>query len=232
MSFTSGTAMSILKPLLAAALCLASLPGTAALTETEARWLRAGVPVLNYAKAQLLPIDIVVQPEARPGDAPLAMGFVNGRCVLVLSMRGNPAAEAALANVEPALVPIVMEAMVAHEVGHCWRHVQGAWHGLPPGYVLDSDASRLAAWREMRATRREEGFADLVGLAWTLQRHPDQYAAVHAWFERARDDQPVPGSHHDTRVWLRLARQRSAFAPADTPFEQARLLWQGGLIEN
>jgi hypothetical protein len=223
--------MSILKPLLAAALCLAAMPGTAALTETETRWLRAGLPVLGYAKAQLLPIDIVVQPDPRPGDPPLAMGFVDGRCTLVLSMRGNPAAEAALADVQPALVPVVIEAMIAHEVGHCWRHVQGTWHGLPPGLVLDSDASRLAAWHEMRATRREEGFADLVGLAWTLSRHPEEYAAVHAWFERARDDQPVAGSHHDTRAWLRLAKERSAFAAADTPFEQARALWQRGLLD-
>jgi hypothetical protein len=39
----------------------------------------------------------------------------------------------------------------------------------------------------------------------------------------------VPGSHHDTRAWVRLAKDRSVFEAADTPFEQARAAWQKGL---
>ncbi|WP_395401809.1 hypothetical protein ACHMW6_27915 [Pseudoduganella sp. UC29_106] len=38
----------------------------AQLTETETRWLKAGAPVLAYAKELKLPIDIVVQPQAGP----------------------------------------------------------------------------------------------------------------------------------------------------------------------
>jgi hypothetical protein len=222
------------RPLLFAALCLVCVQSVAALSDAEARWLKAGLPVLNYARAQQLPIDIVVQPHAQPGAAPLAIGFVDGRCKLVLSMRGNPHAEVALANVEPPLQPTVIEAMVAHEVAHCWRYMQGEWHGVPAGFaepVVDEDPERARLRRAMRATRREEGFADLVGLAWTLHRHPEQYAQVHAWLEQVRHHQPVPGSHHDTRVWVALARQASAFAPAGTPFEQAQALWQLGLRE-
>ena len=205
------------------------------LTELETRWLKAGWPVVAYAKEQRLPIDIVVQPQAKPGDAPLAMGYVDGRCKLVLAMRGNPEAEATLARIDAPMLAPVVEAMVAHEVGHCWRYVNGAWHTVPAGFVESAEAppsndpelTRLQ--RDMRETRREEGYADLVGMAWTRAHHPALYARVHAWFAQVRDDQPVPGAHHDTRAWLRLARDPSALGSAGTPFEQARALWQAGL---
>ena len=204
------------------------------LTELEQRWLHAGAPVIAYAREQQLPLDVVVEPQSRPGDAPLAMGFLEGRCKLVLAMRGNPEGEATLARIEPALLQPVLEAMFAHELGHCWRYVHGAWHTLPAGFVeaaedtrLDQDLARLV--RDMRETRREEGSADLVGLAWTLLRHPALYQRVHAWLEQIRADVPVPGAHHDTRAWLRLARSPDAFDDAGTPFERVHTLWQRGL---
>ncbi len=124
--------------------------------------------------------------------------------------------------------------MVAHELGHCWRYVQGAWHTLPAGFVdaaddRNDDRELAEKRREMRDARREEGLADLIGLAWTLKRHPELYTLVHAWLEKTRADQPVPGSHHDTRVWVGLAKDRSAFPAAGTPFEQAWAVWQRGL---
>jgi hypothetical protein len=224
------------KRMLIASCCLVAAQASSRpeLTEIEFKWLKAGAPVLAYAKEQQLPVDIIVQPQASAGDAPLAMGYVDGRCKLVLSMRGNVQAESALIGVPPTLVPVVIEAMVAHELGHCWRYVQGAWHTLPAGFVdaaddRNDDRELAEKRREMRDTRREEGLADLIGLAWTLKRHPELYTLVHAWLERTRADQPVPGSHHDTRVWVGLARDRSAFPAAGTPFEQAWAVWQRGL---
>ena len=124
---------SLLRQLLfLAAASLAAVPSWG-LTETETRWLSAATPVLAYAEQARLPLDVVVQPQNAPGKAPLAMAFVDGRCKLVLSMRGNPQAEAALASVAAPLQPTVIEAMAAHELGHCWRHLQGAWHALPAG---------------------------------------------------------------------------------------------------
>ena len=208
-----------------------------ALTAIENRWLDAGWPALALGRQLQLPVDIVVLPQARPGDVPLAMGYVDGRCKLVLAMRGNPDAESTLAGIAPALRAPVVEAMVAHELGHCWRYVRGAWHTVPAGFAdepVTGDSQEIAALRrDMRETRREEGFADLVGLAWTLQRHPEQYAEVHAWFAQARADQPVPGAHHDTRAWLRLAGERSAFEgrPGENVFEQAWSLWLQGLAQ-
>jgi hypothetical protein len=227
------------KPVVLIAFLLVSAASFAAdLSATEMKWLKAGWPVVTYAKEQQLPLDIVVQPQARPGDAPLAMGFVDGRCKMVLSMRGNPEAEATLDQIEPSLLKPVVEAMFAHELGHCWRYVRGVWNTVPAGFVDATDelqgsgqdiAKLRRDIREMRDTRREEGFADLVGLAWTLAHHPKRYDEVHAWFTHIRDEQPVPGAHHDTRSWLRLARDRSAFPNAPTPFEQVLEMWNRGL---
>lgn len=211
------------------------------LTDAESLWLKAGWPVIAFARQQQLPVDIVVQPQPTPGLAPLAMGFVDGRCKLVLSMRGNPEADKSLQQLPEALVPAVIEATVAHEIGHCWRYVRGVWHTLPSGFVDGSlrDADKALAGdeelarllREMHETRREEGYADLVGLAWTLKHHPAQYAQVHAWLTKLRDDQPMPGAHHDTRAWIRLAADGAALgaasSTADSPFEQVLPLWQG-----
>ncbi|HET7794873.1 MAG TPA: hypothetical protein VFL64_15935 [Rhizobacter sp.] len=202
-----------------------------ALTDTETRWLQLAWPAVSYARALGLPLDIVVQPQPTPGHAPLAMAYVEGRCKLVLSMRGNPAAQTTLDEIPAGLQPPLLEAMAAHELGHCWRYVRGAWHTVPAGFAAARGANdedpQLA---EMQRTRREEGFADLVGLAWTAEHHPQRYAEVHAWLMAFRDEPELPGSHHDTVAWLRLAPTPAAFAatPASL-FEQAWPLWQRGL---
>jgi hypothetical protein len=205
-----------------------------ALTETETRWITLSWPAVAYAREQGLPLDIVVQPQPTPDNAPLAMAFIEGRCKLVLSMRGNPEAQSTLDAIPPALLKPVVEAMAAHELGHCWRYVRGAWHTLPAGFAatresVPADPLLGQKLREMQETRREEGFADLVGLAWTKRHHPERYAEVHAWFVEFRNDPDHPGSHHDTLAWIRLASAPAAFKTADTLFEQAWPLWQQGL---
>ncbi|MES2150318.1 MAG: hypothetical protein V4508_11065 [Pseudomonadota bacterium] len=227
------------KQLLAAGLALlpALASAQAALTEQETRWLKAAAPVLAAAQELKLPIDITVQPQAGPNDVPLAMGFAGGRCKLVLSLRGNPDAEAILARVPEAERKLLIEVMAAHEVGHCWRYAQGVWHALPAGFVEAGDEQAanpelLAASRAQRETRREEGYADLVALAWTARHHRSEYARVFAWLEQLRGDQPLPRSAHDTRVWLGLARDPALFGPDGNPFEQARASWKLGLLED
>ncbi|HEY0817175.1 MAG TPA: hypothetical protein VGD46_00255 [Rhizobacter sp.] len=226
-------------PLLCALACALLAPARAAadsgLTELEQRWLRLAWPVVTYARQQALPLDIVVQPQPAAGEAPLAMAYVDGRCKLVLTLRGNPEAESTLHAIPaPLLVPVV-EAMAAHELGHCWRYVRGAWHTVPAGFTPPrelretDDATLRQQWQHMQHTRREEGYADLVGLAWTQHRHPQHYPAVHAWLSRFRDDGGPAGNHHDTLAWVRLAADPSAFTAAATPFEAAWPLWQAGL---
>ncbi len=223
------------------ALLLAAQVASAAaeLTNTEQRWLAGATPPIAWALKQGMPIDIVVLPQAQPGAAPLAMGYVEGRCKLVFAMRGNPAAETTLAAIPAATLQATLEAMTAHEIGHCQRHRSGAFDSLPAGLSDRPDriesaqptAELQAIAREMRITRREEAYADLVGLAWTHARHADQYGAVLAWFDAARSDE-TPRGFHDTRHWLALAHAGNAFADAATPFDQAMALWQHGLQDD
>jgi hypothetical protein len=206
--------------------------GAADLTDTENRWLHGVWPVVAFAHEQGLPLDIVVQPQDAPGAAPLALGFVAGRCKLVLSMRGNPEAQATLDRLDPALLGPALELMAAHELGHCRRYLDGAWYGAPVGFRPAapsglSDALR-AAWIDQVAARREEGYGDLVGLMWTRRQHPEQYARLRDWLAAERSVDVVPGSPHDTRAWVDLAgdgdslNQRSIFAAAHA-------LWREGL---
>ncbi len=209
--------------------------GAVDLTATELTWLEAALPVLSYARAQRLPLDIIVQPQPTPGETPLGMAFVDGRCKLVLSMRGNPEAQATLDRIAPALRGPVVEAIAAHELAHCWRHLRQRWGSLPAGMQPAKLGGRLTSEQislldEMWRTRREEAYADLVGLAWTLQHHPEVYAEVHAWHVRLRAEQAVDTGPHDTRVWVQLAGDPARFAPADSIFEQAEPLWEAGIV--
>jgi hypothetical protein len=227
--------------LLALVLCPVAAPAASAapaalpLTPTELSWLEAAVPVLQFARAQAMPLDIVVQPQPAPGESPLGMAFVDGRCKLVLSMRGNPEAQATLDRIAPGLVGVVVQAIAAHELGHCWRHLNQSWGSLPAGLHDISGYSRTSAehaalLQDMWRTRREEGFADLVGLAWTLQHHPGRYAEVHAWHVSLRAEQAVDTGPHDTRAWVRLAADPSAFAAGASIFERVQGLWVAGMM--
>ena len=208
--------------------CLAS-----ELTPTEERWLSGVWPVVSYAKEAKLPLDIVVQPQPTPGAAPLALAFIDGRCKLVLSMRGNPQAQATLERIDPDVLDPTLELMAAHELGHCRRYLDGAWYGLPTGFtanIPDAPSPELrAAYATMSATRREEGYGDLVGLAWTQQRHPQHYASLHAWLVAERSHERIPGSHHDTLAWVDLAKNGFALTQMSI-FEAAASLWIAGLV--
>ena len=208
------------------------LSAAADLSPTEQRWLRGSWPVVAFARAAGMPLDIVVQPQPTPGLPPLALAFLEGRCKLVLSMRGNPEAEATLARIEPELLGPTLELMAAHELGHCRRYLDGAWHGVPAGFAHDVPAGlsdgQPVADQGMGATRREEGYGDLVGLAWTAERHPQHYDRLHAWLLTERSRDRVPGSAHDTLAWVRLAADRSAWS-SPSLFAAAARLWRAGL---
>ena len=202
------------------------------LTPTEVRWLTGAWPVIEFAVAARLPLDIVVQPQAAPGAAPLALAFVQGRCKLVLSMRGNPEADAALDRIEPELRDATLELMAAHELGHCRRYVDGAWYALPAGFSAEVPDALSAEWGAaysgMQAARREEGYGDLVGLAWTAQHHPQHYARLHAWLVRERSTDLVHGSPHDTLAWVQLAEERRTLRQGSI-FATAAVVWTLGL---
>jgi hypothetical protein len=201
---------------LALLLSLVALAGARAadLTPTETRWLRGAWPVVAEARARRLPVDVVVQPQAAPGLAPMALAYVDGRCKLVFSLRDNAEATAQLSRIARDLGPgddlldAALALMAAHEVfGHCARHLSGQWHATPQGYrdaTPDGlDPTLHAAYAAMRATRREEGYADLAALAWARENRADLYARLHAWLVAERSADLIPGSHHDTLAWIR-----------------------------
>ena len=203
-----------------------------ALTPLERRWIAAGLPVLQHARASGLPLDIVVQPDDEPDASPIAMAIKDERCKLVVSMRGNPRTDKLAGSIPPALFGAVVEAVFAHEIGHCWRWSRGVWNTVPAGFVdhLDEPSSGVdpELARAMHETRREEGYADLVGLAWTWHAHPADYARVLGWFERVRLDE-FEGEHHDTGIWLRLVHDPLVFDVRGDLFSQAEALWKRGL---
>ena len=228
----------MLKQILIISLCLlfSATPARAgaSLTPQETRWLAAAGPVLAFSQRLKLPIDIIVQPRSGPDDVPLAMGFDGKRCKLVLSLRGNPNAEAILEKFPETQRGLLIEAMTAHEVGHCWRYAHGVWHALPAGFVdtgaREAGGDTLAEAKAMRDSRREEAFADLVALAWTSRNHPDSYAQVYRWLESVRSEQPAGLAAHDTRVWVRLARDAGAFARTATLFDDVQAVWSKGVL--
>jgi hypothetical protein len=216
--------------------------GTAGATDgristTEQRWLQGAWPVIAFARQTGLPLDVIVQPQPAPDAAPLAMAFVDGRCKLVLSMRGNALAQATLDGIDAPVLDATLELMVAHELGHCRRYLDRAWYGLPAGFVAPTrppaglQGDLLAMYADMQATRREEAYGDLVGLAWTHQHHPQLYARLRNWLMTERAAGLVPGSHHDTLAWLRLAGDGEALAGTSI-FAGASTLWASGLALN
>jgi hypothetical protein len=228
--------------LLASTACMA-----ADLTPTEVRWLNGVWPVVQVvqvvqvvhvakaAKAAKFPLDIVVQPQASLGAAPLALAFVDGRCKLVLSLRGNTEAQATLDRIQPDALDATLQLMAAHERGHCRRYLDGAWHGVPTGFAARvprvADPALRAAAEQMRAERREEGCADLVGLAWTLKHHPRHCATLRQWLVTERSRDLIESSPHDTLVWVRQAACARALAH-DSIFDGPAIVWARALADN
>ena len=186
----------------------------AELTALEQRWLRGVAPVVEQALADGVALDVVVQPQPAAGLPPLAMAFVGGRCKLVLSLRGNPQGQQTLDRIAAAVgegdaaLDAALGLMAAHEVqGHCRRHRLGQWHQRPVGGAEavpeGLPEAQHEAFLQMRATRREEGYADLAALQWAAQRQPALYARLEAWLIAERLQGRIEGGHHDTLAWIR-----------------------------
>ena len=177
------------------------------------RWLQGIWPVLAYAQGIAgLPLDIVVQPQPTPGAAPLALAFVDGRCKLVLSMRGNPEAQATLDRIEPALLDRDARADGRARTGPLPAlPAMARWYGLPAGLRRQrsrDDRPRAASRPTSTCRRRAAKRATATSSAWPGRSasHPQHYAALHAWLLAERSRERIPRSHHDTLAWVRLAR--------------------------
>ena len=86
------------------------------------------------------------------------------------------------------------------------------------------------AHEPVSAARREEGYGDLVGLAWVQRHHPQLYARLWAWLVEERSTNRVPGADHDTLAWVRLATPAPALGRVSI-FDWAAARWLAGLGE-
>ena len=174
-------------------------PSVAAdLSPTEMRWLRGGWPVVAYAQAAGMPLDIVVQPQ--PAGAAAAGAGVHRRPLQAGAVdAGNPDAEATLARIEPELLGPTLELMTAHELATAAATSTGPG-GVPAGFAHSEPAGlsdeQREAWEDMSARGAREGYGDLVGLAWTAEHHPQQYARLHAG---SSPSAPRPGARQPAR---------------------------------
>ena len=117
------------KPLAALLLALAAGPAVAATPATEAQWIAAATAAVAFGKAEGMPIELVVQQGAGlSGHTPVGLQSEDGRCTLVVSARDNPTADRVSAMIDPALLELFLAGAAMHELGHCYRRLNGYPH--------------------------------------------------------------------------------------------------------
>jgi hypothetical protein len=190
---------------LALALAAASLPAGA--TGSDEAWIAAARHAMAFGKAHGL--DIVLEVEhgnGLPGHTPIGVWNDNGRCTLVVSARDNPSARRLEAVVDPALLDLFLQGAAMHEVGHCYRRL----NGYPHNEKLLPVVAWIAPVRQWftRRIRTEEVFADMTAVAWLARYHPERYDAMLEQIQRVRRRFLEP--KHDTLPWLEMARRDGA----------------------
>lgn len=183
-------------------------------------WEVVAADLLRQPGFKALPIRIVTS----TGHAPAEMQIGGGRCVLHLRTRGNPVAELLLRQAAPEDRRVWMQAILVHEIAHCWRW-QGQDAALQQFAALIGTAGRDSRRLDEvhQRMRDEETFADVAALAWVAQAAPAQFDAVLGAFERLRGNVTLSAGAHDTRAALDRVR-REGFAPGLAPFDAARAL--------
>jgi hypothetical protein len=189
----------------ALALSAASLPAYGA--GSDAPWIAAARHAVAFGKAHGL--DIVLEVEhgnGLPGHTPIGLWNENGRCTLVVSARDNPTARRLEAAVDPELLALFLQGAAMHEVGHCYRRL----NGYPHNEKLLPAVAWIAPLRHWftRRIRTEEVFADMTEVAWLARYHPERYDAMLGQIQRVRHRFLEP--KHDTLAWLDAARRDGA----------------------
>lgn len=186
-----------------AALALAA-PVHASAAASEAQWIAAARHAVAFGKAHGLDIELEVeQGNGLSGHTPIGVWNENGRCTLVVSARDNPTARKLTDMIEPELLELFLHGAAMHEVGHCYRRLNGHPHNeklLPVVAWIAPVRSWFA-----RRIRTEEVFADMTEIAWLARYHPERYDAMVAQIQRVRKRFLEP--KHDTLAWLDAARE-------------------------
>ncbi len=185
-----------LAALLLACAAASALAGTPA---SEAQWVAAATAAVQLAQAGGMPITLEVQGGADlPGHTPVGVRSEGGRCTLVVSVRDNPTAERVSSMVEPALLELFLGGAAMHEVGHCYRRLNGHPHNekLLPNVAW---IGPLRAWFAKRV-RTEEAYADMMSAAWLARYHPQHFLPVMHEVRKVRTRFLEP--KHDTLAWI------------------------------
>jgi hypothetical protein len=187
---------------LALVLAAASLPA-AAHEVAEERWIAAARHAVAFGRAHGLPMALEVERgNGLSGHTPIGIWDDGARCTLVVSARDNPTAQRLGAMIEPGLLDLFLQGAAIHEVGHCYRRL----NGYPHKKLLPAVAwlAPLRHWMTSR-TRTEEAFADMTEIAWLARYHPENFDAMVAQITRVRTRFLEP--KHDTLAWLNIARK-------------------------
>jgi hypothetical protein len=195
-----------------AALALLLCCSTAGAREaSEAQWIAAAEQAVAFGKAQGLNIELKIEAGAGlSGHTPLGLWNEDGRCTLVVSVRDNPTAGRLSAMIAPELLELFLAGAAIHEVGHCYRRLNGMYTSRKP-HALIAWMAPVRAWFTRRILT-EEVFADMTEVAWLARYHPDRFDAVLGEILKVRTRFREP--KHDTLPWLELAR---AAGPNDAP---------------
>ncbi|HEY0488140.1 MAG TPA: hypothetical protein VGD30_01375 [Telluria sp.] len=189
----------------ALALSAACLPACGA--GSDEPWIAAARHAVAFGKAHGLDIVLAVEHgNGLPGHTPIGLWNENGRCTLVVSARDNPTARRLEEAVDPALLALFLQGAAMHEVGHCYRRL----NGYPHNEKLLPAVAWIAPLRHWftRRIRTEEVFADMTEVAWLARYHPDRYDAMLGQIQRVRRRFLEP--KHDTLAWLDAARRAGA----------------------
>lgn len=188
---------------------------------SEAQWIAAAQHAVAFGKAHGLQIDLeVVHGNGLSGHTPIGVWSENGRCTLVVSARDNPTAARLADMIEPGLIDLFLHGAAMHEVGHCYRRLNG--------YPHNEKLSPLVAWIApmrswfARRIRTEEVFADMTEVAWLARYHPERFEAMLGQIHRVRTRFLEP--KHDTLAWLDAARESRADETGGNVFQHAERL--------
>jgi hypothetical protein len=198
-------------------------------TLAEPDWEQVATEMLQRPEFEALPLQIQPPRSHSLGGSPIEMQFQSGQCLLKLRTRGNPVAGWLLALAQPEDRTLWMQAVLVHEIAHCWRWQQGHDPGLQQlATLMASPSARTdaaVARQVQRQLGQEESFADVVALAWVAGAAPQRFEAILQAFLRLRGDPRLSAGPHDTRAAL-LRVQREGIPTGRSVFGVASALVQ------
>ncbi len=188
-------------------------------------WEQVAAGMLQRPEFEALPLQIQPPRGQSRGGSPIEMQFQSGQCLLKLRTRGNPVAEWLLAQAQPEDRTLWMQAVLVHEIAHCWRWQQGQDPGLEQLATLMASPSARTDATVARQLGQEESFADVVALAWVAGAAPQRFEAILQAFLRLRSDPRLSTGPHDTRAALQRV-QREGISTGRSVFVVASALLQ------